>query len=55
MDASYVMDWAAGLMWSFVCTFVKTDIMELRDIITHIAEEISTTNLSLFYYREWQL
>lgn len=55
MDVSYVMDGAAGLMWSFVHTFIKVEIMELRDIITHVAEEISTTNLSIFYYREWHL
>lgn len=55
MDVSYVMDGAAGFMWSFVCTFIKIEIMELRDIITHIAEERSTTNLSTFCYREWHL
>lgn len=57
MDVSYVMDGAAGFMWSFVCTFIKIEIMELRDIITHnyTAEERSTTNLSIFCYREWHL
>lgn len=55
MHVSYVMDGAAGLMWSFVCTFIEIEITELRGTITHVAEERSTTNLSIFCYREWHL
>jgi len=44
--------YAAGLLHEHLFIFLKIEITELRDLITHVALEKSTINLSIFYYRE---